>query len=220
MRTLLLAGAAALSLTALPVALNAQSGASASTSASITLTPAQQAAYAAWSAEQRADYDAWVADQQSYFWTLTPRQQEGFFLLTAEQRARVLAMTPAARANAWTSIEAQLAAGANNSATSVAARTGGEVPVRTADQANAATSIPPASTTVTTGASGRTVVATNIPGNLAPPPAASLNKTYPVCTRTLQDNCQNPGEGGAPGRSRALGYWPGEPASEREDRGG
>ena len=55
---------------------------------------------------------------------------------------------------------------------------------------------------------------------LTPPPLASLNKTYPVCRGAVQDSCQNPGEGGAPGRSRALPYWPGEPASERTDRGG
>ncbi len=52
------------------------------------------------------------------------------------------------------------------------------------------------------------------PGNLAPPPADSLNKSYPVCRRGQTDNCQNAGEGGAPGRSRALPYWPGKPASE------
>jgi hypothetical protein len=63
-------------------------------------------------------------------------------------------------------------------------------------------------------------VVTSYPGNLTPPPVASLDKTYPVCRGEVQDNCQNPGEGGAPGRSRALGYWPGEPASERTDRGG
>ena len=67
----------------------------------------------------------------------------------------------------------------------------------------------------------QTTVVTNHPGNLTPPPASALNKTYPVCTSRLQDDCQNPGEGGAPGRSRALGYWPGEPASERDtDQGG
>ena len=64
-----------------------------------------------------------------------------------------------------------------------------------------------------------TVIHTN-PGNLTPPPASAMNKVYPVCTRQLQDNCQNPGEGGAPGRSRALGYWPGETGTERHDRGG
>jgi hypothetical protein len=60
----------------------------------------------------------------------------------------------------------------------------------------------------------------NNPGNLTAPPPQAFNKTYPVCSRSLQDNCRNPGEGGAPGRSRALGHWSGEPASERTDRGG
>lgn len=63
-------------------------------------------------------------------------------------------------------------------------------------------------------------VTTTFPGNLTPPPQSALNKTYPVCQGKVQDDCQNPGEGGAPGRSRALGYWPGEPASERKERGG
>jgi hypothetical protein len=105
---------------------------------------------------------------------------------------------------------------------------------QTADQANAQaqpapstttvtrTPAVPAQTTVTTTPAqpAQTTVVTNNPGNLTPPPASALNKTYPLCSRTLQDNCQNPGEGGAPGRSRALGYWPGEPASSRTDRGG
>ena len=44
---------------------------------------------------------------------------------------------------------------------------------------------------------------TVIDNTLPPPPAEALNKSYPPCTATLRDNCQNPGEGGAPGRSRA-----------------
>jgi hypothetical protein len=80
----------------------------------------------------------------------------------------------------------------------------------------------PAQTTVTTTPAqpARTTIVTDNPGNLTPPPASAFNKTYPLCTAQLQDNCQNPGEGGAPGRSRALGYWPGEPASERAGSGG
>jgi hypothetical protein len=70
---------------------------------------------------------------------------------------------------------------------------------------------PPPPTTFTTGAGG---VVTTYPGNLAPPPVSVLNRDYPVCSRTIQDECQNPGEGGAPGHSRALPYWPGKPASE------
>ena len=105
---------------------------------------------------------------------------------------------------------------------------------QTADEANARnqpapptttvvqTPAVPAQTTVTTTPAqpAQTTIVTNNPGNLSSPPPQALNKTYPVCTRSLQDNCQNPGEGGAPGRSRALGYWPGEPASERTGSGG
>ena len=105
---------------------------------------------------------------------------------------------------------------------------------QTADEANAeAQPAPPTTTVVTTPAMpahttvtttpaqpAQTTIVTNNPGNLIPPPPQAMNKTYPLCTRSLQDSCQNPGEGGAPGRSRALGYWPGEPASSRTDRGG
>ncbi len=30
-------------------------------------------------------------------------------------------------------------------------------------------------------------------GALAPPPPSAFNKTYPVCTRQIQDSCRNPG---------------------------
>lgn len=93
---------------------------------------------------------------------------------------------------------------------------------QTADQANAeAQPAPPSTHVVPAPAPGEpATIVNNNPGNLTAPPPQAFNKSYPLCTRTLQDNCQNPGEGGAPGRSRALGYWPGEPASERTDRGG
>ncbi len=44
---------------------------------------------------------------------------------------------------------------------------------------------------------------TIISNELPPPPASALNKSYPLCTRALQDNCQNRGESEAPGRSKA-----------------
>ena len=105
---------------------------------------------------------------------------------------------------------------------------------QSADQANAEAQPAPATTTVmrtpavpaqttvvtTPAVPAQTTVVTSNPGNLTSPPASAMNKVYPVCTRKLQDSCQNPGEGGAPGRSRALNYWPGEPASERTDVGG
>lgn len=72
----------------------------------------------------------------------------------------------------------------------------------TADTANAEATPMQPSTTV--APSGQAV--TSYPGNMAPPPADAMNKTYPVCRRGMTDNCQNPGEGGAPGRSRASDY--------------
>ena len=225
MRKLLMAGAAISAALAMPTVLSAQdveTEAEIDASVEVDLNAEQQAIYDAWPAERRAEYDALMAEQQTYFWTLTPRQQEAYWVLTPEQRTRIAAMTPEARANAWVSIERQLASGANNSETSVAARTGGEVPAsrtgadvsaeaRSAAAANAR-AVPPPATTVRTPSE----VVRNFPGNRTPPPASALNKTYPVCTARLQDNCQNPGEGGAPGRSRALQHWPGEPASERD----
>jgi hypothetical protein len=87
-------------------------------------------------------------------------------------------------------------------------------PVQSADEANAqAAPAPPTTTVETDAATGAGAVVTTYPGNVSAPPVA--NKSYPVCTRKLQDECQNPGEGGAPGHSRALRYWPGKPASER-----
>ncbi|WP_295632734.1 hypothetical protein [Novosphingobium sp.] len=52
----------------------------------------------------------------------------------------------------------------------------------------------------------------DMPGNMAPPPADTMNKAYPVCRGGMVDNCQNPGEGGAPGRSRASDVKGGSPA--------
>jgi hypothetical protein len=85
---------------------------------------------------------------------------------------------------------------------------------QSADQANAENPPAPPTTTVEPAASGAGAVVSTFPGNDTGPPASALNKTYPVCSRTIRDECQNPGEGGAPGRSRALKYWPGRPASE------
>lgn len=99
--------------------------------------------------------------------------------------------------------------------TSTNAPAPGAPAVWTANDANAA--VPPTTdttvTTRTTGA-GQQEVITTITGNASPPPASAMNKDYPICRGAVQDSCQNPGEGGAPGHSRALDYWPGAPASE------
>ena len=41
--------------------------------------------------------------------------------------------------------------------------------------------------------------------------AQEAAKPYPTCTTPGQDSCQNPGEGGAPGHSRAADYAGGPP---------
>jgi hypothetical protein len=84
---------------------------------------------------------------------------------------------------------------------------------KSADEANAeAAPAPPTTATVPGAASGAGAVVTTFPGNFSPPPPAA--RDYPVCTRKLQDECQNAGEGGAPGKSRALKFRPGKPAGE------
>jgi hypothetical protein len=44
-------------------------------------------------------------------------------------------------------------------------------------------------------------------GALTAPPAEAMGKAYPLCSKTVRDSCQNRGEGGAPGRSRAIPYY-------------
>ncbi len=111
-------------------------------------------------------------------------------------------------------VTAQDAGAAASAHTSTEAPAPG-VPAQTANEANAA--VPPTTdttvTTITSGAGQQDVVTTTT-GNAAPPPASALNKDYPICRGAVQDSCQNAGEGGAPGHSRALDHWPGAPASE------
>jgi hypothetical protein len=38
-----------------------------------------------------------------------------------------------------------------------------------------------------------TGMSTGTPGNMTPPPAMAMNKSYPVCSRTVTDNCRNRG---------------------------
>lgn len=148
----------------------------------VVLTPEQQVMYEAWPVNERTSYDTWPSDYRNYYWSLTPNQQRGWWLLSDAQRTQLYTLAPDQRFAAWNSIEAQMTAAAPIPAAA---------PVMV--DAAAATGIA-VSTTVTSNA-------------LPPPPASALGKTYPVCTRALQDNCQNAGEGGAPGRSRAIPYY-------------
>jgi hypothetical protein len=216
MRHILLAGAGVLAALAAPVALNAQTAASTVTTAdgrTYTLTAEQQATFNGWTAEQRAAYSGWPYDNQVYYWSLTPDeaayywtlaadQQKGYWALTADQRGMIYKMTPEQRAAAWSSVQAQLA---------------GQTPPTPANQAN-----PPGTGTPTDGVPNPQAAAQAVPpampadpsyqggpykGAMTPPPADAMAKTYPVCTSKVQDSCQNRGEGGAPGRSRATNTY-------------
>ncbi|WP_305095739.1 hypothetical protein [Croceibacterium aestuarii] len=201
MHKFIFAGVAALAVAAMPAM--AQDA-----DAAVTLTTEQQATFDTWPPDRQTVYLAWDPIYQDYFWTLTPDQQKNYFLLTPQQKAQIAAMTPAQRTEAWTSIAQQVGAAGK-----------AKVTANTAAAANAQAAPPPSATAVVTDNDPATppVVAHNDPGNLTAPPASVLNKTYPVCSRKVHDSCQNPGEGGAPGHSRALSYWPGKPASQLDD---
>ena len=163
MRTFLLASAAALSLGLGAPALVAQD-----TATTVTLNVDQQGLYQGWPVERRTSYDAWPAPYRGYFWTLTPSQQTAWWALNDEQRTQVFVMTPDQRVSAWAAIEAQLAG---------------------AQVVPASPAVVDAASPAAAGATSATVVSNALP----PPPPESLNKTYPVCTRTLRDSCRNPG---------------------------
>lgn len=182
MRTFAIRGALALALAAVPVALVAQD-------TMTTMTAEQQSAYDTWPADQRVGFDSWPVDYRTYYWTLSPIQQTGYWRLTNEQRATIAGLSPDQRLAIWASIEAQMAgAPAPTSATVMGS---GDTMTTAVTQPGSETL--PQVTTVTTSS-----------GNYAPPPATAMNKTYPLCSRTVQDSCINPREAGKNYGRRAL----------------
>lgn len=169
------------------------------------LNPEQTVAYQAWSNDQRVSYNTWPVDYRTYYWTLTPPRQSGWWRLTDEQRARIYAMAEADRAAALDRVTSDLAAqrAAGPAVVQTQANpTGAGVPSATPpNPSTAAEPVAPAQPADPTYNAGP------YKGALTPPPAEAQNKTYPVCTKAMQDNCQNRGEGGAPGKSRALPYY-------------
>lgn len=115
MRTIILAGAAALAFTATPAFADHHMD------EGFTWSAEQEAMYDAWPADRQAAYDAWPADVQEYYWTLTPVQVKGWWLLTDDQRIRIYEMPPEARAQAWMQVQAQVPNATATAATSAAA---------------------------------------------------------------------------------------------------
>lgn len=237
MRTLFLAGAAALALTAGPMAIAQTTTTTTTTETMQTqeptstvpgstnsvkdkrggyeMTTEQRTVYQTWTTDRQADYDTWPMDYQEYYWTLGEPQQEGYWAMTADQRGRIYEMTPEQQQLAWKSVVAQL---------------NGQTPATPAGQAN-----PPGQGMPTNGVpnpqSANQAVQPAMPadtsyqggpykGAMTPPPADAMNKDYPICSATVKDSCINPREAGKNYGNRPLDYWPGKPASEMDDTDG
>lgn len=110
MRNLVLAAAAALSLTAIPASLAAQElpGGPESAAVAFTMSAEQKALHDGWSTDRRNGYAAWTPELQQFFWSLSKTEQRGWWVLTPDQRGMVMKMTPENRAKAFASILAQL----------------------------------------------------------------------------------------------------------------
>lgn len=192
MRRFLVMSALALSMTASPAALMAQAlpqtpttmpdatspvgGQDAmnapSTAAGGTFTPgpSEMSQMDTWPAEQKAKYQAWPADYKEYFWTLDADQQKGWWALTDEQKSQVFAMAPDERAKVWPTIVGQVTGQRTASAAPMPAN-----PAGTPSTSSGMDSQPAAD------------------GAMATPPATAMNKTYPVCSKTVTDSCRNRG---------------------------
>lgn len=174
MRRFILASAASLAMVCGASSILAQAPATTTT----TMTAEQKASYDTWPADQRTSYDSWPADQQTYYWSLTANQQTGWWALTDTQRQQLLAMDPPTRVAAWASIEKQLAASTGSSM-------GNPYSAAPSNQQTADATAP---STMPGDSSS-----TSYRGALNAPPAEAMNKTYPPCTKDLQDNCRNRG---------------------------
>ena len=197
MRTLLLAGAAALTFAAMPaIAQDSDTTATATATAS-TLTPEQKAAHDSWPADRQTAYDAWPVEVQTYYWTLAPEQQQGWWVLTDDQRVKLVAMTPDQQKAAWASIQSQLGAQA------------------AAPAATAGSDMSASSMAAPAGAMQfvKSEVVQQTPGDTNANTSALQSGDLPICKKGQQDGCINGWEKGKKG-PRPLDHWPGQPASE------
>ncbi|MBW8783982.1 MAG: hypothetical protein JF593_04980 [Novosphingobium sp.] len=150
---------------------------------SATIAGAQPAAVVL-TPDQTVIYNGWPPGQRTLYNAWPDTYRSYYWTLTPTQQAGWWRLTDQQRAQLYAMTPEQRA----QAWTSIEAQlTGQPVPPAVA-------AAPPGSVVTTT---------TTMP----PPPPDTLNKGYPVCRYKGQDNCQNPGEGGAPGRSRAVGTY-------------
>lgn len=133
----------------------------------------------AMSTEQTTILESWPAERRAAFGALPAEQQYYFWTLSPTQMEAWWVLTETQRGQIMAMAPDQR----------VAVWTSIEAQIAQASSASAAPADP-------------SNQATPYKGALTSPPAEAMSKTYPVCTSRLQDSCQNPGEGGAPKRSR------------------
>ena len=125
MRRIFLAGAAALSMIAVPAVAQVGGAGPDATTASVAdkrgveMNDEQRTQYESWPAEQRTAFDAWEPDRQvmyfgwadalrGYYWQLPPERQEAWWFLDEEQRISLFQLDEAQRETAWASIMDQV----------------------------------------------------------------------------------------------------------------
>ncbi|SFG24770.1 hypothetical protein SAMN05518801_11219 [Novosphingobium sp. CF614] len=151
------------------------------------LSPNQQAIHDAWPAARQADYEAWPNEYKVYFWTLTPERQEGYWALTADQRGQISKMSPAQQELAWNSVLQQLKGQAPPPMSQANPAGEGAPAAGAPDPQVASQDVSPAMPADESYQGGP------YKGAMTAPPAAAMNKDYPVCTKKIQDSCRNRG---------------------------
>lgn len=218
MNKLVLVFAAGLTLAGSGIAV-AQPGAAPADSAMPSgMSAEQQTQFASWTDEQRTAYRGWTQPTRDYYWSLTPTRQTGWWRMTEEQRGQVFALDAAGRANAWKSIEAQVAAAPAPAPAGASAPAATDQPAQADAAPDAAAPVQQAqanptgegapSATPPNPQSAEAAVPPAMPsdpgyhagpykGAMTEPPAQAMNKEYPLCSRTVTDSCINPSEAGA-----------------------
>lgn len=192
MRKLMLCGMSGVMLSLTSAALSAQDVPSAASPAPYdvsddpALNAEQKAMYDAWTDDEKNQYLSWDPAYQVYYWSLAVPEQRGYWRLSPDQRTQIYNMTPEQRAVAWQSVVAQLQGQTPETPPTQANPPGPGMPTNTVPAPDsAAEPVPPAMPADEAYQGGP------YKGALTPPPAQT--KVYPVCTKTLQDSCRNPG---------------------------
>lgn len=140
--------------------------------------------------EQQSMMSGWPADRQTMFKAWPADYQGYFWTLSPQQQAGYWALTNAQRGQIQALTPEQRVAAWQSIKAQMAGQTAATMP---------ATETP-------------------MPRTMSSAPADTMGKAYPVCTATMQDSCQNRGEGGAPGVSRASDTRGGPPAYHSSTR--